>query len=150
MIRLKRSDIFPLRVTNLKPVPNRYPTAFANRLAVPHEGTFEPGNDLGRFWFSVMIVDVVVGKRDVEWILPRNEIDRHKMESRLGIWAIDSPVTRYPAAVPRAFIISNGIIITRLFADPKNRCRNSYLPCVFPRPAPETILFADRRAGSVA
>ena len=33
---------------------------------------------------GVMIVNVVVGKRNVEWILPRNEIDRHKMEACPG------------------------------------------------------------------
>ena len=73
MIRLERADIFPLSVTDLVPVADSYPAAFANRLSISHKGIIEPGNDLCRFRFSMMIVNVIVRKRDVKWILPRGK-----------------------------------------------------------------------------
>jgi hypothetical protein len=68
VVRLERADIFPLRVTNLVAVPDRYPTALADGLTIPHKGSFEPGNYRCCFRFSMMIIDIVVWKRDVEWI----------------------------------------------------------------------------------
>ena len=79
VVRLERADIFPLRVTNLIAVPDRYPTALANGLSIAHKGTFEPGNYPWCFRLSMKVMDVVVGKCDVERILSRNKIRRHKI-----------------------------------------------------------------------
>ena len=93
MVRLERTNVFPLRVTDFAAVPNFYPTAFANRLSIADEGIVEPGDDLGGFRLGMMIIDVVVRKGDVEGILSRRESHRHKIDSIFRVRTICAAVT---------------------------------------------------------
>src|SRR5271165_950136 len=92
VVCLVGSDVFPLRVTNFVPVPDRHPPTFANRLSILHKTSPEPGNHLCRLRLCVMIVDVVVRERNVERILARDKICWDEISSVIRVRAVIAPV----------------------------------------------------------
>ena len=144
VIRLKRADILPLRVTYFVTMPDLYPAAFANGLPISHKGILVPWYYLRGFGFGmVIIIDVVVWKRDVERILPRDKTYRRKFQSFFRNRSIRAAVTRNPTAIPRALLIRHGVAGGRLFAYPKYSGRNSDFPGVIARSGSATISYAN-------
>jgi hypothetical protein len=68
---LERADVFPLRVTDFRTLPNLDPSAFENRLTVAHKGLAKPGNHSRRFRAGMTRIDVGVGEGEVVRILAR-------------------------------------------------------------------------------
>src|SRR5215469_15952727 len=78
VICLKWADILPLSETYFVAMPNLDPATLANGLPIPHKRTSVPWYYMSSFGSGMVIIDVIVRKRDVERILPRNETCRCK------------------------------------------------------------------------
>ena len=125
----ERPAIFPLGVSLAGAAAHHNPAAFADRLARFDKGLTEPGNDPRGFGLGPSLGHVIVGKGNIERVLPRDEGGRQitAAGARVGI-VVAAEVAR-PLDIPRAFAIRNRIVLRRLLADPEDGGDN----IVFPR-----------------
>jgi len=106
IIRLKWTDILPLRKTDFSLMPNLNPSTLTNRLAVADERIPEPGDRQCGLRFGVtLIVHIIVRQRYVERILTRKKTYRDKIPATFETWIVVAAVTGKPIAVPSALFV---------------------------------------------
>lgn len=75
-----------------------------------------------------MIQAIVVGKRDVEGVLPRSEAAGKVSEAGFWVGIIESTVVFLPIYVPRRLVVRRGIVLGWALAYPENRRCNRFFP----------------------
>jgi hypothetical protein len=75
VVRLERADVLPLRICDTVAFSDSDPAVFANALTIANKRLLEPGNDRDSLGLCVMVVDIVVRKRDVERVSMRSVSD---------------------------------------------------------------------------
>jgi hypothetical protein len=76
---------------------------------------------------------VVVGQCAVKWVLPRRKFHRDIITPAGRIRVIKTAVAFCPLFVPGTCAIRDEIMSAWLFADPKDRCYDTYFPWIPPR-----------------
>src|SRR5260370_33090376 len=96
MISVKGSAIFPLGVANAIAFADRQPVVFANRAARFGIGSSKPRNHQRRFRLELLVRDVVVREGAIERILPRGELSRNIVLTRLLVRIVYCAIVLHP------------------------------------------------------
>src|SRR6516225_10110685 len=138
MVCAKWPTILPLRVAEAVAFADGDPTVAADGLPRPGVRLLKPRDHKRRFRLELAVGYVVIRKREVERILPRNERNGNVIPARTRLRVVGPAVIRRPIKVPAALVIRYRIVSAGLFPHPEHRGDNIHFPRVP----------LDRRAGT--
>src|ERR1044071_497405 len=128
MVCAKWPTILPLRVAEAVAFADGDPTVAADGLPRPSVGLLKPRDHQRCFWLELAMRHIVIGQRDVERILPRDERDWDVIPARARLRVIRAAVIRCPIEIPATLVIRNRIVSAGLFSHPKYGGDNIHFP----------------------